>query len=671
MADQNQSQQKTLRDFLYILFRFKWLIVTIFFVVIIPTFLVLLFKADMYQSNAKILVTSGQTDPLEMATGMSVSSEMDAELELLRSRGFAEAVVDKSGYEEILANVEEGSISLLLNEIGIASMLDKPESHEEQDPAKLRETAIRILQETLTIGNAPRSNVVNLRYYATSPTAAQSILEMILDTYMDKHIEMHTAQLSLDFLSEETEAVQRELAKSESELRRFQEEVNIMSLEEQRTLLLTRLDTTDLAIQETEANIHATEAVIERVKTNIEARTQLREQEVLLESHVARLQILRRQRRTVQRELERFRSNEQVYYTLRRDIELLNEKYRRYQESLEQARIAQTLENQRISNIGILQKPTFIIQPINREKRKTFALGLFLALAGSIGMAFLVEYLNHKIKSVEEIKKELAINNVVAIPFIDVKKIARNLKKQEHESGQHPIIDIQRMAEHITVWLYLSKEVRDCFEVIKNQLQKEILQSDKKGPGKAPFVLGVTSSYRGEGVSSVATGIAYVIALTENENVLLVDSNSHHPHEEKIIGANRPPGLFEITVKRDTAVQDDVDKNPFPSMDAMDDMKGYFDRVDGSEKIDRMMPSVVKQNYNAIVLDLPAIDEGVAALKSASVADGVVLVIESQRVRREVIKHIKEKLRDEGAKIFYVVFNKRQFYIPKWLYNKV
>ena len=100
-------------------------------------------------------------------------------------------------------------------------------------------------------------------------------------------------------------------------------------------------------------------------------------------------------------------------------------------------------------------------------------------------------------------------------------------------------------------------------------------------------------------------------------------------------------------------------------------MEGYFTRVDGSEKIDRMLPSVQKQNYNLIVIDLPSMGEGAATLKSAALVDSVLVVIESQRVRSEVLKNIKEKFEDAGVNIFGVVFNKRKFYIPKWLYDKV
>jgi uncharacterized protein involved in exopolysaccharide biosynthesis/Mrp family chromosome partitioning ATPase len=673
MADQNQTQQKTIRDILFILFRYKWVILTVFFMVMIPTFLVLISQPDIYLSNAKILISSGQINPLEMATGMSVSSEMYAELELIKSRGLAEEVVDRIGPELVLAKPPEKGFAAFVNSQKVSRFLKKIGMSQKQDmrdmdPIRLKERAVINIQEMLTVRSASRSNVINLTYQALNPDQAQFTVQTVIDTYMDKHLQMHTAKMSLEFLSDETDKLKEELFKTETELRQFKQEVKIVSLFEQRSLLLQRLEVITQSIQETEADIHATRAVIENMEDVFEFRAPLKEHEITLESYVARLAKLRAQHKAVQREINRLAKNEQRYLSLQKNVDLLNEKYSKYRNSLEQARIAQTLESQKISNISIIQEPTYMLEPMSRERRKKLGLGLFAAIALSVGIAFVLKYLNHRIETVDEIRNNLGWPNIVTIPAINTKEIVQSLKKQEIESGAHLILHPNKIARHITVWLYLVEEIRECFENIKAKLQSAIIATGKGVAGKAPYVLGVTSAYRGEGVSSVATGIAYVFSLTENQYVLLVDSNSHHPDEDKIIGANRPPGLFELAVGGTTKEEKGDDVKPFPSVK---DMEGYFTRVDGSEKIDKMLPSVQKQNYNLIVIDLPSMSEGVATLKSAALVDGVVVVVESQKVRREVLKNIKEKFEDTGVHIFGVVLNKRRFFIPNWLYSKV
>lgn len=55
----------------------------------------------------------------------------------------------------------------------------------------------------------------------------------------------------------------------------------------------------------------------------------------------------------------------------------------------------------------------------------------------------------------------------------------------------------------------------------------------------------------------------------------------------------------------------------------------------------------------------------------AGKVDGVVLVVESERTRREVALQYKDRLEKSGAHILGVVLNKRRFHIPEWVYNRL
>ena len=420
---------------------------------------------------------------------------------------------------------------------------------------------------------------------------------------MDKHIKMHTSAISLEFLSEETKKLKEDLEKSEAQLRRFQDKYDIISLPEQQNLLLDRIENIDTAIQQTEADISATKAAIEKMKPNIEMRAQVAQSEVQLESMYARLNVLRQQKEEAIKNLDDLRKNEQEYLFLQRKVEMKDENYRRYLASLEQARISQTLESQRISNVSIMQKPTYIMDPISQEKSKTAALGLFLGVVLSIGLAFFIEYLNHKVKTVDDIKKALSLKTISTLPFIKVKKVEKELKRRERKELKKLSLPPKKLSKNVTMWLYIIQDVRESFENIKTLLYQTIKNSTKTD-AKSPYILAVTSSYRGEGVSSVATGIAYTIALQESENVLLVDSNLHHLDEERIIGINRPAGLYEISVKKEflDIDKDEGDKKIFSN----GKMKDYLSKMEGADKVDHLLPSVQKLNYKILIYHLLA-----------------------------------------------------------------
>jgi glycerophosphoryl diester phosphodiesterase len=54
-----------------------------------------------------------------------------------------------------------------------------------------------------------------------------------------------------------------------------------------------------------------------------------------------------------------------------------------------------------------------------------------------------------------------------------------------------------------------------------------------------------------------------------------------------------------------------------------------------------------------------------------STSDGVVMVIESGKLRRQVAIRAKQELQDAGARILGVVLNKRKYHIPNWLYKRL
>ncbi|MCK5095663.1 MAG: hypothetical protein KAR18_13095, partial [Spirochaetes bacterium] len=269
MAEEVKPAEKSVRDILYVLFKHKWKIIIIFVITMIVVTFILLSQPDMFESNAKILVGGGQASPVELVTGISGPSEINAEIELLRSRGFAEAVVDEMGPETVLYIPEDYSnpadmLFNLLEKVGFLKKTDEPD-----DPVKMREYAIENYMETLSLRIVPRSNIININYMARIPELAQEILTKTIEIYKDKHLEIHTTAVSMKFLTDETEKLKAGLKKSEEELRQFRNQIDIISLPEQQTFLLGSIGEIQSAIQETEANISGTEAAIEEVKAKI------------------------------------------------------------------------------------------------------------------------------------------------------------------------------------------------------------------------------------------------------------------------------------------------------------------------------------------------------------------------------------------------------------------
>jgi Mrp family chromosome partitioning ATPase len=79
--------------------------------------------------------------------------------------------------------------------------------------------------------------------------------------------------------------------------------------------------------------------------------------------------------------------------------------------------------------------------------------------------------------------------------------------------------------------------------------------------------------------------------------------------------------------------------------------------------------TVLKKKYQYILVDTPPVIPFIDATAICEVTDGVVLVVESERTRSEVVDHALDRLKSAGAEILGIILNKREFHIPKGIYR--
>jgi uncharacterized protein involved in exopolysaccharide biosynthesis len=127
--------------------------------------------------------------------------------------------------------------------------------------------------------------------------------------------------------------------------------------------------------------------------------------------------VLKGQLADAQRELRELNDTEVRMVNLQRELALQEAKYKKYSENLEQARIDQALEMNKISNISVVQPATASSKPVKPNKAITLGLGLILGLLGGIGLAFFSDYLDHSLKSPQELQERVEIQILASIPY--------------------------------------------------------------------------------------------------------------------------------------------------------------------------------------------------------------------------------------------------------------
>ena len=92
--------------------------------------------------------------------------------------------------------------------------------------------------------------------------------------------------------------------------------------------------------------------------------------------------------------------------------------------------------------------------------------------------------------------------------------------------------------------------------------------------------------------------------------------------------------------------------------------------VFSSQRSDHML-SQLRQRFDLVVIDSPAPTDSPDMLALSAKVDGVVLVIQADQTRFHQAKRTKELIEANGGKLIGLVFNKRRFFIPDWIYKRL
>jgi uncharacterized protein involved in exopolysaccharide biosynthesis len=125
---------------------------------------------------------------------------------------------------------------------------------------------------------------------------------------------------------------------------------------------------------------------------------------------------LKRQFEAVQNKIRALNDNELRITELSRRVELLEASYRNYATYREQARIDEALESERISNVNMVQPPSFVAKPSSPRIRLTLLLAFCLATFASLLVPFVAEYLDRSLKTPEQAEQELGIPVLFSVP---------------------------------------------------------------------------------------------------------------------------------------------------------------------------------------------------------------------------------------------------------------
>lgn len=714
-------------------------------------------RPDIFRSEAKLLLLLGREsvtlDPT-VTTGQIIGvsrsrqSEINSELEILKSRELAGKVVDTIGPLAFLKRPDE----ILKEDISSGSDIAKNTTGKTRDvrtavkrlwnslkqlsQAKQlsdRHKAVLRVMNNLEVEALKDTSIINIFYKAQNPKLAQEVLAKFIDLYLEQHIAVHQTAGSYQFFTQQSDDLRSKLALSENELRNLRDETGISSLEEQRLVILNHIGDLERETGAAEAELVASKAKVQALQKTLaiipEAlvtgettgfsdyaadlmraklyELQLKEQDLAskyaeesrqvqmvrqeiaeaqallnkektkptrtqvtkgvnsayqqvqstlfteqatLSSLQAKVENLKKQLADAQAGLKTLNEADLRITHLKREIDIQEANYRKYSDNLEQARIDHALEVGKISNISVVQSATLPIKPAGPRRLLNISLGLLLAIFGAMSLAFFSEYIDHSIKTSEEVEERLQLPTFASIPRVRANRISPSAKRRQDKTGGR-------------IW-EIPARIRQYYETLGEQL----LQSSD-GSTEKPRVFAVVSCHRGEGVSTVATNLSTWLAQRGNGDVLLVDANTAHPSVHRIFKRKLSPGLVDV-LENGQGNGDAILNSPVQNLHILSagSVKVNLLQIFDSDRFSKRLSSI-KEHYRFVVFDLPAVSQTSIVPRLASLCDGVIIVVEAERLRWEVVQRMKERLVKAEADVLGVVLNKRRFPIPAWLYR--
>ena len=128
-----------------------------------------------------------------------------------------------------------------------------------------------------------------------------------------------------------------------------------------------------------------------------------------LSSQMAKNAALREQVTQLDREIQTLDLRENELQNLKREMSTNERNYKTYLEKVEEARISDDLNRQKMANISVIQAAAVPAKPVKPKKALNIVLGVILGAVSGLGLAFFNEYTNQGLSTPESAERRLGL----------------------------------------------------------------------------------------------------------------------------------------------------------------------------------------------------------------------------------------------------------------------
>lgn len=179
-----------------------------------------------------------------------------------------------------------------------------------------------------------------------------------------------------------------------------------------------------------------------------------------------------------------------------------------------------------------------------------------------------------------------------------------------------------------------------------------------------------TSSKSEEGTSTVLFNFA-IDLVNDGEKVIIVDANLRTPAIHSFLSLEQENGFSEL-IYGQKSIDQALKKTEIKNLTVITSGSPVTNPSTGLASV--KLPALIQElkiKADWILVDSPPIHDYNDSCILADKLDGVILIIQAEKTKWEVVQSAKERISRNDIKLLGAILNKKQMHIPNWLYKLI